>query len=143
VDDVLSHRVLPVLDPSNRAFWTGGADGVLRFEQCQDCEAYLHPPTGRCWRCHSGNVAQAAVSGRGVIYSFTVNHQQWIPGSMPYAVVLVDLDEGTESEPLRLTSNLVGTQPEDITIGMPVEVCFLELDDMWLPQFRARTEASS
>jgi uncharacterized OB-fold protein len=129
--------VLPELDLANTAFWTGGEDGTLRFEQCRRCAAYMHPPTGRCHACHSTDVAPAAVSGHGHVYSFTVNYQQWIPGSDPYVVVLVDLDEGTADEPLRLTSNLVGTDPADVTIGMPVEVCFLQRDDVWLPQFRA------
>ena len=38
MDDILTHRVLPVLDLTNRAFWTGGADGVLRFERTPDRE---------------------------------------------------------------------------------------------------------
>ena len=143
MDDVLTHRVLPVLDLTNRAFWTSGADGILRFEQCRDCGAYVHPPTGRCWKCYGTNLANVPVSGRGVVYSFTVNHQEWIPGTPPYAVILVDLEEGTAEEPLRLTSNLVGTAPDDITIGMPVEVRFLECDDVWLPQFVVLTEGAS
>lgn len=135
--DVPPMRVLPQLDLSNTAFWTGGADGVLRIEQCARCATFVHPPTGRCWACHSTDVALAPVSGRGTIYSFTINHQQWVPGSDPYAVVLVDLEEGTTDAPLRLTSNLVGTALDDIEIGMPVEVFFIERDDVWLPQFRA------
>lgn len=136
MDDVLPTRVLPELDLANTEFWTGGEDGILRFEQCRRCGTYVHPPTGRCHACHSTDVAPTPVSGRGRVYSFTVNHQQWIPGSEPYIIVLVDLDEGTTEEPLRLTSNLVGTDPADLEIGMPVEVWFLPRDDVWLPQFR-------
>jgi uncharacterized OB-fold protein len=139
MDDVLPSRVLPELDLANTAFWTGGEDGILRFEQCRRCATYLHPPTGRCYACHSTEVAPSPVSGRGVIYSFTVNHQQWIPGSDPYVIVLVDLDEGSPDAPLRLTSNLVGTEADDVAIGMPVEVFFIHCDDVWLPQFRAVT----
>lgn len=137
MDDVLPHRVLPQLDLANTAFWTSGEDGVLRLERCGRCGTFVHPPTGRCFACHSTDVAPTPVSGRGVVYSFTINHQQWIPGSDPYVLVLVDLDEGTDEAPLRLTSNLVGTDPDDVTIGMPVEVFFIHCDDVWLPQFRA------
>jgi uncharacterized OB-fold protein len=46
--------------------------------------------------------------------------------------VLVELDEG-----IRLISNLVDTRPEEISIGMPVEVVFDEIaDDLTLPKFR-------
>ena len=51
-------------------------------------------------------------------------------------MVLVDLEEGSDTEPLRVTSNLVGTDPDDVAIGMPVEVFFIRCDDVWLPQFR-------
>ncbi len=135
--DILPSRVLPELDLANTAFWTSGEDGTLRFEQCLRCGAYIHPATGRCYACHSTDVAQRPVSGRGVVYSFTVNYQQWIPGSDPYVIVLVDLDESTPDVPLRLTSNLVGTHMDDVAIGMPVEVFFIHNEDVWLPQFRA------
>jgi hypothetical protein len=138
MDDILPGRVLPQLDVANTAFWTDGEDGVLRFERCGQCGTFVHPPTGRCSACHSTDVAPAPVSGRGVVYSFTINHQQWTPGSDLYAVVLVDLEESTPDEPLRLTSNLVGTDLDDVAIGMPVEVFFIHCDDVWLPQFRAR-----
>jgi uncharacterized OB-fold protein len=141
VDDILLHRVLPQLDVSNTAFWTGGQDGVLRLERCNQCGTYIHPPTGRCPACHSTDVDLAPVSGRGVIYSFTVNHQQWVPGQEPYVIVLVDLDEGTPESPVRLTSNLVGTALAEVKIGMPVEAFLLNCDDVWLPQFQVRSTA--
>jgi uncharacterized OB-fold protein len=136
MDGVLPSRVLPELDLATTAFWTSGEDGILRFEQCGRCATFLHPPTGRCYACHSTEVSLRPVSGRGVIYSFTVNHQQWIPASNPYVIVLIDLDEGTSDAPLRLTSNLVGTDPDEVAIGMPVEVFFIQCEDVWLPQFR-------
>ena len=39
---------IPQIDDENRAFWTGGADGELRFERCNACGYYLHPPSPRC-----------------------------------------------------------------------------------------------
>jgi uncharacterized OB-fold protein len=141
VHDILQQRVLPELDISNTAFWTGGQDGVLRIERCKRCGAYIHPPTGRCPACHSTDVAPTPVSGNGIVYSFTVNHQQWVPDQAPYIIVLVDLDEGVPDAPIRLTSNLVGTDAADVTIGMPVEVFFLHCDNVWLPQFHARRTA--
>jgi hypothetical protein len=49
-----------------------------------------------------------------------------------YIVVLVDLDEG-----VRIVSNLRDVDPEDVTIGMAVEVTFETFDgDVVLHQFR-------
>jgi uncharacterized protein len=50
----------------------------------------------------------------------------------PYVVVLVELAEG-----VRLVSNLCDIEPADVTVGMPVEVCYQTFDnDLVLHQFR-------
>ena len=54
---------------------------------------------------------------------------------MPYAVVVVKLDEGA-----KMISNLVGVAPQDIRIGMRVEVVFEDVsDEVTLPKFRPAT----
>ena len=69
-------RVLPALDFDNEFFWTSGRDGVLRFLRCAECEVLVHPPVPYCAQC-GGRPEPTAVSGRGTVYSFTVNHQAW------------------------------------------------------------------
>jgi uncharacterized OB-fold protein len=63
----------------------------------------------------------------------TVNVHGWIPGSEPYVIGLVAIDE---QDSVRLTTNLVDVDPADIRTGMPVEVVFEENDDVFLPLFR-------
>lgn len=125
-------RVLPALDDTNRFFWTSGEEGLLRFLRCQSCGYYLHPPIPRCPECGSREVAPEAVSGRGEVYSVTVNHQSWDGGTEPYAIVLVAFPE---QDDLRLTTNVVGCAPDDVHIGMPVQVAFEQRDDVWFPLF--------
>ncbi len=125
-------RVLPALDDENRFFWTSGEDGLLSFLRCQECGYYLHPPLPRCPKCGSREVAPEAVSGRGEVYSVTVNHQSWDGGTEPYAIALVTFPE---QEGLRLTTNVVGCPPEDVHIGMPVQVAFEQRDEVWFPLF--------
>jgi uncharacterized OB-fold protein len=72
------------------------------------------------------------VSGRGIVHSFTVNHQQWIPGSDPYVIGLVTV---AEQDDVRLTTNIVRCAPDDVHIGMAVEVEFERHEDVWLPLF--------
>jgi len=126
-------RVLPRLDDANRFFWTSGADGVLRFLRCGGCGRYVHPPGPVCPYCLDGPLAPEAVSGRGVVHSFTVNHHEWIPGSAPYAIGLVTIEE---QDDVRLTTNLVDCDFEDLRVGMAVEVTFEQAEDVWLPLFR-------
>jgi uncharacterized OB-fold protein len=105
--------------------------------RCHDCGYYVHPPGPICPRCLSRNLGPEAVSGRGRLESFTVNYQQWIPGSDPYIIAWVSIDEQPET---RLTTNLVGIEPEDVEVGMPVRVVFEQNDDVFLPLFAPLSE---
>ncbi len=131
-------RLLPRVDDTNRFFWTSGADGRLRFLRCQDCGRFFHPPSPRCPHCLSTDVAPDVVSGRGTVNSFTVNHQQWIPGSDPYVVGLVEI---TEQPDVRLMTNLVDCDPDLGLVGREVEVVFEHAEDVYLPLFRPAPDA--
>lgn len=126
-------RVRPALDDSNEFFWTSGADGVLRFLRCQACGYYLHPPSPRCPTCAATDTAPEAVSGRGQVYSFTVNHQSWDGTPEPYVIAIVELAEQAD---LRLTTNLIDVAPGAVTIGMEVEVSFEAQDGIYWPLFK-------
>ncbi|WP_330255189.1 OB-fold domain-containing protein [Nocardia sp. NBC_00565] len=126
-------RPLPQPTLASAKFWSSGSDGVLRILGCADCGAYTHPPLPRCRVCRSGNVAMAAVSGRGVVAGFTVNHQQWLPAfPPPYVIAIVALEEDAG---VRLTTNIVNCDIEDVRIGMPVRVVFEKAEDVYLPLF--------
>ena len=125
-------RLLPRLDDDNRFFWTSGADGRLRFLRCGECRTFVHPPVPRCPACLSDSLAPEEVSGRGTVESFTVNLQQWIPGSEPYIVAWVSI---VEQPDVRLTTNLVDMEPTAVSVGMAVDVVFEESSDVYLPLF--------
>jgi uncharacterized OB-fold protein len=125
-------RVLPALDDANRFFWTSGEDGRLRFLRCQSCGYFLHPPLPRCPQCGSTELVPEAVSGRGEVFSFTVNHQSWDGSTEPYVIAVVALPE---QDGLRLTTNVVGCPADDVRIGMPVRVAFEQRDTVWFPLF--------
>jgi uncharacterized OB-fold protein len=135
-----SFRVLPRLDDENRFFWTSGADGVLRILRCNNCRFYIHPPSPICPRCLSRDVAPQTVSGRGRVETFTINYQQWIPGSEPYVVAWVSIDEQPS---VRLSANLIDVEPDDVAVGMEVEVTFEHVEDVYLPLFQATSDASA
>ena len=130
--DVLLTRMVPLDDPLTRFFWLSGKDGRLRFLRCGACGYYSHPPTARCPRCLSHEIAPREVSGLGTVHTFTVNHQQWVPEQQPYVIAIVRLDE---QDDLQLTTNVVGCPPEDVTIGMRVQVQFLHRNEVWYPLF--------
>jgi uncharacterized protein len=125
---------IPAINDDNCAFWTGGRDRRLMIATCDDCGYRTHPPGPRCPRCYADRVTPRAVSGRGSVYSFTVNRRAWSPGlEVPYVIAVVELPEQAG---LRLLTNIVGVAPGDVAIGMPVEVEFAERGGAFLPVFR-------
>jgi uncharacterized OB-fold protein len=126
-------RPLPAIDDDNRAFWTGGGRGALMIARCADCGYYVHPPIGFCPACEGRSVAPEAVSGRGEVYSFTVNHKAWLPDlTVPYVLALVQLEEQAG---LRLPTNIVDCDPGEVAIGMKVMVRFEAVEDLHVPLF--------
>jgi uncharacterized OB-fold protein len=128
VDDVapgIPARMLPTLNEHNRAFWTGGADGRLMIGWCARCELWVQPPAADCPECEGGLVPRA-VSGRGSVFTYTVNHQPYMPAvPVPYVIAIVQL---AEQDDLRIATNIVDCEPESVHIGLPVEVRFERQD---------------
>ena len=135
-------RLLPEVGPDNEHFWCGGAEGELRFLRCSACRTYVHPPSPVCPDCLSRELVPEAVSGRARLHTYTLNHQPWVPGfDPPYLVAIVDIEEQAG---LRLTTNLVGCDPADVEIGMPVRGCFEERDEgIFIPLFEPDTPGGS
>lgn len=129
-------RMLPGLDPENRPYWTGGAEGRLLITQCGDCGRYMHPPRPMCEKCASLNVSPQPVSGRGRVKTYTVNHQPWLPRvPVPYVVAAVELEE----QPLLyVMTNIVDCEVDAVHTGMPVEVQFEAHEDVHIPLFSPR-----
>ncbi len=127
-------RILPVVDRDSDAYWTWGRGGKLAIHRCGDCATYVHPPVPFCPKCESRDVAPQAVSGRGRVVTFTINHKQWVPGlPAPYVLALVAIEEQAD---VRIPCNIIGCAPDEVTFGMPVEVVFEPAEDLWIPLFR-------
>ncbi|KZS59934.1 thiolase C-terminal domain-containing protein [Mycobacterium ostraviense] len=132
-------RPLPQITDENEFFWTSGADGELRFQQCRACDALIHPPAPVCRYCRSREIGVRAVSGTATLAGFTVNHRFSLPGlPAPYVVAQVAI---TEDSRVRLTTNIVECEPDRLVLGQPVEVVFEQVEDVWLPLFRPATAA--
>jgi uncharacterized OB-fold protein len=129
-----TQRPSPPLTERTGDYWRAGAAGELRIARCQSCGWRLHPPRPICPKCHGRSIAFEPVSGRGVVYAFTINRYRWSPAlTPPYVMAEIELEE---QEGLRLMSNVVGCAPEDVFIGMPVSVRFEQSGDAWIPVFQ-------
>jgi hypothetical protein len=84
-----------------------------------------------CPRCGSLEWDVEELSGRGTLHSWIVSHHPSEPDDAPRIVGLVQLEEG-----IRMVSNLQGIEPAAVTNDMPLEVVFMDVDGVRLPQFR-------
>ncbi len=79
-----------------------------------------------------------AVSGKGALSAFTVNHRFGFPDlPPPYVIAQVAIAEDPR---VRLTTNIVECDPDDLELGQPVEVVFAHVADVWLPLFKPATD---
>jgi uncharacterized OB-fold protein len=133
-----ARRPAPIVTDDSAVFWDAVAEQRLVAQRCAECGRLRHPPRPMCPQCHSLSIEVVELSGRGTLYSYSVLHHPQHPAfDYPVLAALVDLDEG-----VRMVSNLVGIEPNDIRIGMPVEVEFQEQDGgTYLPVFRPRAAA--
>ncbi|WP_066065676.1 Zn-ribbon domain-containing OB-fold protein [Frankia sp. EI5c] len=103
-------------------FWEAAREGRLLVERCPACAAESFPPYGICRACRGRPVEFVEITGPGRIYSFTVNHQRWLPGlEVPYAIVLVEFPGHPG---VRVAGRLRGCAPQDVAIGAEVEIGF-------------------
>jgi uncharacterized OB-fold protein len=94
-------------------------------------------PRPFCPSCASTRVAWIEASGRGTVYSFTVNRrgQADLPAyreAGTYVLAYVELEEGP-----RMLTNIVDCDPDSVHIGQRVEVVFHDTGQgTALPRFR-------
>lgn len=91
----------------------------LAFQRSPSGQAIFYP---RIVEPKTGNNLSWEVSqGLGTVYSTTVIYSR---DEKPYNVALIDVDEG-----YRMMSRVEGVDPEDVRIGMRVQVKMVTFDD--------------
>ena len=131
----------PAASWETRAYWEGCGRHVLVLQRCRDCGAVQHRPRAICAGCLSSAIEHFEASGRGVVHTHTVTHQNGAApfrDALPYVLAYVALDEGP-----RLLTNIVGCAADAVEIDMPVVVDFSDVsgsgadgDSFAVPRFR-------
>ena len=128
-------KPIPVPDQVSRTFWQGCQRQELLLQKCHNCGRFQFYPRPLCINCMSQDLEWVRSSGKGTVHTFTVTHQNMMPGfaqEVPYVFAIVEL-----AESVRLTTNIVGCPPEQVYIGMPVVVVFEPISpEISLPKFR-------
>ena len=128
-------KPLPELEGMAGEFYGFCKRGELRFQRCTDCRAWRHVPREMCAGCGSSRWEWERSGGRGALFTWTVVGRALHPAfqdAMPYAPAVVDMDEG-----LRVLCHVTDCAPDELEIGMRVEVVFEPVsDEVTLPKFR-------
>jgi hypothetical protein len=99
--------------------------------RCKSCGGLHLPPRPLCPACYSDQVEWEQVGGTGKLLAFTTVHiaptamiEAGYGRTNPYCTGIVQLDEGPA-----ISAQIVGvdpSQPEQIEIGAPVRVAFVQ-----------------
>ena len=126
-------RPKPASNSSTDWFWDACNIKELRIQSCNECTNLQHPPAVRCLSCGSVSLDSVIATGKGTLHSWAIAHYPQVPAfDYPLIVGLVELEEG-----VRLVSNVSNVEPEELEIGMPLEVDWLNVDNEFtLHQFK-------
>jgi uncharacterized protein len=125
---VTGGRPVPVPDETSAPYWAAAAEHILTIPRCGQCGTLALPPDVVCTACGSTDPEYefTPVSGRGVIRSWTVVRQSFLPGfDVPFVLVDVEL---TEQVDLRVIGRLLEGAGAHLRIGAPVRAAFEDLE---------------
>src|SRR5258708_4637424 len=118
-------------------FWNAAASRRLVASRCGSCGRFRMPPTPFCPHCQSQALEWPELSGKGIIYSFTIVRRAILPemeASIPYVPAVVELPD---ADGVRLVSNIVHSAIDNIRVGLTVTVTWENAHDgIVLPVFR-------
>jgi uncharacterized protein len=115
----------PNIDEDSAPFWEGLRRRQFLLFRCSTCGAWYWPKAFCRFHANEaffGNLAWTPASGRGTVFTFSVHRVAFHPGfkdDLPYAYALIKLDEGP-----MFGTRLVEVDPDEVYIGMPVEIVY-------------------
>ena len=132
-------RPLPRPVPASRPFFDAAREHRLVLQRCPR-DGFFYYPRTHCPACLGTDWAWEEVSGRGRVHAFTVDrvgHDRAQLPRIPLVIAAIELEEGP-----RMTSNVVGCDPDGVHVGMAVEATYEDVEDVTLVHFRPSLEAS-
>ncbi len=125
----------PMSDVITLPWWQAAAEHRLVVQRCTACEHTRLPPAPVCPECRSAESDWLEVPGRGEVYTYTLVHRPMAADqTLPFVIAVVSLEDAGG---VRMMSNIVGCDPEEVAIGMKVELVWEDMsEDLAVPRFR-------
>ena len=120
-------KPLPELNGHNAPFLEGLRRHEFLVPKCRDCGDYHWVPYPACRTCLSDALNWTPVSGNAHLYSYTGVHRGLgvFAEEAPYVVAMGELVE--QPRPCIVIAQLVGTPWQDIHIGQPLQIGFVDV----------------
>jgi uncharacterized OB-fold protein len=136
-DELIARFPGVLIDLDNYGFYQARLERRLVINRCGSCHAWHHPPKPICPTCWSRDVQPTEISGRGTVHLLIFLHQgPPAPGvdyTNPHPVATVEL---VEQPGLRFTTTIIGAPNDQLRIGMPVQLDWIERAGNPFPVFR-------
>jgi hypothetical protein len=130
-------RPEPSTSRLTQPFWDATRGRKFLLQHCLGCKQVVQHPREMCPHCGGTELSWKEASGRGTVYAASVMHKPASPmfaRKVPYVVAIIELEEGG-----RMMSNVVGCEPSEVRVGMPVQVTWEEMSDgRSIPLFEPR-----
>ena len=122
-------KPLPFPNAHNTPFFEGLQRHEFLVPRCQDCGDYHWVPYPACRTCLSEALIWTPVSGNAHVYSYTVMHRASgaFAEDAPYVIAMGELVE--HPRPCLVIAQLVGTPWQEIQIGQPLQIGFIDVPD--------------
>lgn len=131
-------KPVPTADVETKPYWDACKRHELVLPWCASCKYYFFPPQAICPHCLKADIEWRKASGKGVVYSMSVVHQNKSPGFReqgPYVLAYVRLDEGVQ-----MLTNVLAADPYSVKVGTPVAVTFEDATpEVSIPKFTGRS----
>ncbi len=114
------------MEPIREGLFEVAADGsgYLLASMCEACGIGIFPRGSKCRSClKSDHLKDIKLSKGGKLYTYTTVYRPSFL-NVPYMVGYVDF----EKEGIRVFAQLTGCNPEDLKIGIEMELLFEEMD---------------
>ena len=130
----------PMVDHHTLPWWEACNEHKLTAQRCTNCNHAQLPGSPICSECRGNDFEMTELSGKGTLYTYTAVHQPLTyEEKIPFFIVVIELDvSGTPcANSVRVMSNLVDCEENELEIGKPVEVAWERFSEfVSIPRFK-------